>query len=176
MDIVDPTYTPAQIQQILRQRAETLAQPLPTEVEGEAWDLLVFNLAGQSYAINMADVLEIYPLPTITPVPRTPGFVLGIFNARGRFLSVVSLPILLGLPAPPTAQQGQAVVVNVNDLQLAFLVDTIVGSERWYVHELQPPLATTFTLGLTPTFTAVLDLPTLLNRQQIIIDEALTNE
>lgn len=176
MNIVDPNYSPDQISQILARRAEALAQPLPEETEGQAWELLIFRLGTQLYAINMADVLEIYPMPQITAVPRTPDFVLGIFSARGRFLSVVSLPILLGHPSTPISNHGQAVVVGINDLQLAFLVDNIEGSERWYEHELQPPLAATFTLGLTPTFTAVLDLHTLLNRQQLIIDEELADE
>lgn len=175
MIVTDPEYSPEQIADILQRRAQELAQPLAEETSGHLLQLLVFQLQGERYGIDMLQVLEIYPMQPITPVPRAPDFVIGIFSARGRFLSIVSLPALLGHPldrAAALSPHSQIIAVHINDMEIAFLADAIEGV--WSVHEqeLQPSLAAAFTRGIAPGMTAVLDLPALFDQRRLIVDEA----
>lgn len=140
---------------------------------GHSLNLLTFQLAGERYGLNVTQVLEIYPLQPITPMPRTPDFVVGFFSARGRFISVVDLRRLLGQPANAVtiSPESSLVVIGVNDLEVAFLADVVDGVQTVFENELEPPLATPFTRGIAPGMTAVLDLHTLFNRERLIINE-----
>lgn len=59
---------------------------------------LTFTLAKELYAIDIANVWEILDYTPITRVPRTPEFLLGIINLRGRAVPVADLRLKFGLP------------------------------------------------------------------------------
>ncbi|RQD57657.1 MAG: chemotaxis protein CheW [Desulfonatronovibrio sp. MSAO_Bac4] len=59
---------------------------------------LTFTLAKELYAIDIANVWEILDYTTVTRVPRTPEFLLGIINLRGRAVPVADLRLKFGLP------------------------------------------------------------------------------
>ena len=52
---------------------------------------LTFSLAGEEYGIGILKVKEIIGMMPITTVPRTPGFVKGVINLRGKVIPVVDL-------------------------------------------------------------------------------------
>ncbi|MFO7727522.1 MAG: chemotaxis protein CheW [Desulfonatronovibrio sp.] len=58
---------------------------------------LTFTLAEELYAIDIANVWEILDYTSITRVPRTPEFLLGIINLRGRAVPVADLRLKFGL-------------------------------------------------------------------------------
>jgi chemotaxis-related protein WspB len=53
--------------------------------------MLVFHLGDSRYAIPVADVREVAPLVELEPVARTPDYVAGLFNYRGRHAPVIDL-------------------------------------------------------------------------------------
>ena len=59
---------------------------------------LTFTLAKELYAIDIANVWEILDYTPVTRVPRTPEFLLGIINLRGRAVPVADLRLKFGLP------------------------------------------------------------------------------
>src|SRR5262245_12469400 len=97
----DEQLSPAELAEIWARRAYALAQEPPVAVTGQTVALLIFRLDNERYGIEVTNVREIYPRQQLTPVPRTPAFVAGVFSARGRILSVIDLRIFLGLPASP---------------------------------------------------------------------------
>ncbi len=99
--------SPEQLAEIWARRAYALAKEPPAEATGQTVDLLVFWLGQERYGIEVTNVREIYPLEQLTPVPRTPDFVAGVFSARGRILSVIDLRAFFGLPAPAKNGAGQ---------------------------------------------------------------------
>jgi purine-binding chemotaxis protein CheW len=184
MIVLDPDYTSEQITEILARRAEALARPeaaglrqprspFTEPTPGDLLQLLVFQLGGERFGIEMAQVLEIYPTQPITAVPRTPAFVIGIFSARGRFLSLANLLTLLGYPGGDIAPHSQIIVVSVNDLEIAFLADNIEGIRPFYEQELQPSFTTPFIRGLAPGMTAVLDLNVVFERGRVVVEEEI---
>ncbi|MFW6005405.1 MAG: chemotaxis protein CheW, partial [Desulfonatronovibrionaceae bacterium] len=52
---------------------------------------LTFTLADELYAIDIARVWEVLDYVPITRVPRTPEFLLGIINLRGKAVPVADL-------------------------------------------------------------------------------------
>ncbi|HMQ54578.1 MAG TPA: chemotaxis protein CheW, partial [Anaerolineae bacterium] len=87
----------AELAQIWARRAQILARKPPAETVGETLELMVFWLGGEKYGVEVLGVREIHPLGRLTPVPRTPDFVAGVFSARGRILSVIDLRAFFGL-------------------------------------------------------------------------------
>jgi len=72
--------------------------------------LLTFSIAGQPYAIESRQVIEVLPLVPARPLPRAPDYLLGIFTYRGRLLPLVDLARRLGV-APPAAKLSTRVIV-----------------------------------------------------------------
>lgn len=73
--------------------------------------LVSFSVAGQEYALDIAEVQEIVQLPEqVTALPNAPMHVLGLMSLRQRLLPLVSLRAMFGLPALPYSEQQRIVV------------------------------------------------------------------
>jgi len=59
-----------------------------TEKEGK---YLTFTLADEEYGIGILKIKEIIGMMPITSVPRTPDFVKGVINLRGKVIPVIDL-------------------------------------------------------------------------------------
>ena len=167
------------VDQILEQRAFDLAR-LPEDIAAsETLNLLLFQLNGGQYAIEVTQVREIFPLQPLTSVPRTPDFVVGIFSARGRLISVVDLGIILGLSASTVAPDTKIVVVANEELEIGFLADKVEDVTTIFADSMEPALSNQtsaqahFTRGISAGFTAVLDLEAILHDSRLIINEEL---
>ncbi len=58
---------------------------------------LTFSLAGEEYGIGILKIKEIIGMMPITPVPRTPSYVKGVINLRGKVIPVVNLRLKFGM-------------------------------------------------------------------------------
>lgn len=179
--------TAEQIEAIWQQRAAELATPPPVEPAGETFDLLVFCLSGKRYGIKVTHVREIYPSKQITPVPRTPDFVVGIFSARGRLLSVIDLHAFLGLPKTTLSSTSKIIVVtseeraasNSSQIELGFLADEVEDVSTIFENDLTPAVSglidsqVEFTMGVTPDMLVVLNLQTFLKNKRLIVHDEI---
>src|SRR5262245_19186172 len=71
---------------------------------------VVIHLGGDVIALRMENVIEIMPMPSTTPLPNVPAWLLGVMNLRGDMVSVCDLRGLLGYPSA-TRDASQRVVV-----------------------------------------------------------------
>jgi chemotaxis signal transduction protein len=76
------------------------SQPLA----GGQREFLVFVLAGELYAVELARIREIVGVPVLTHVPRAPRDVIGIFSNRGLLVTVVDLRSRLRLEQRETTR------------------------------------------------------------------------
>jgi len=74
---------------------------------------LTFSVAGEEYGISILTVREILEHDTITPVPRTPDFIRGVINLRGRVVPVVDLAVRFALPPTPVTKRTCVVIAEV---------------------------------------------------------------
>jgi len=61
------------------------------DVKSLAGKYLTFKLGNETYGIQILKVQEIIGLMSITTVPRTPHFVRGVINLRGKVIPVIEL-------------------------------------------------------------------------------------
>lgn len=102
------------------------ASPLPARDAALGGKYLTFFLGDEEYGIAILRVQEIIGLQAITRVPRTPVFVRGVINLRGKVIPVVDLRERFGLaPADAGADPQQA--ARAEALRCIIIVEVAVG-------------------------------------------------
>jgi len=87
--------------------------------------LVVFDLAGESYGINIAAVESIIKMQPITQLPQSVAYICGVINLRGAVLPVIDLRIRFDLePCEPT-RHTRIIVVSINNLKMGIVVDAV---------------------------------------------------
>ena len=91
----------------------------------EIRQLLVFDVAGSSYALPVEAVREIVRLRPTTPIPRAPLDVCGVISLRGEILQVIDLRRRIGAQASAPGRAARVVVVQGEDAVAGLLVDGV---------------------------------------------------
>ncbi len=102
----------------------------PARVEGGRTEVLGVEVGGEQYGFEIGTVAEILLPRPVTPVPRTPQWVLGIASVRGTVLPVVDLASRLGLAPRPPARHNRIVVLRDGEERMGFRVDRVRGVVR----------------------------------------------
>jgi purine-binding chemotaxis protein CheW len=158
---------------IFAQRAEELARLPDLDSSRDAHEAVVFRLGDECYAFRAEQVVEVRPLPHLTPLPSAPAFVAGLLNMRGRIIPVLDLRALFGLPAPPGTARAIVLVSS------AWGNVGVLSTDRPEVRRLadveltQLPAGTP--LGLEPTYVrgVTLDMIVVLDAERLLADQRL---
>ncbi|MBT4089682.1 MAG: purine-binding chemotaxis protein CheW [Calditrichaeota bacterium] len=86
---------------------------------------LTFHLGKESYGIEIRHVTEIIVMQEITKVPNLPEFIIGVVNLRGNVISVMDMRMRFHLETKEYDDRTCIVVVNIKDLAIGLLVDTV---------------------------------------------------
>lgn len=87
---------------------------------------LLFRLGAARYAVPVKRVHEALWLPELTPIPQMPEDVAGVFNLRGRLVSVIDLSRRLGAPGEPYRLKDQIIVLNSERGLVGLIVNEIL--------------------------------------------------
>lgn len=101
--------------------------------------LVVFDLANEYYGIDIAAVEGIIKMQSITAVPRTPSFVEGVINLRGKVLPVIDLRKRFGLNPSEHTKATRIVVVEMNGVAVGLVVDAVSEVLRISSETVEPP-------------------------------------
>ncbi len=112
---------------------------MSNENVGTEQQLVVFDLSGESYGISIESVREIIRLQEITKVPRTPEFVEGVINLRGKVIPVVELRKRFGLEAKERDQDNRIVNVDIGGHEIGMVVDAVTEVLRISSNQVEPP-------------------------------------
>ncbi|MBI5302726.1 MAG: purine-binding chemotaxis protein CheW [Chloroflexi bacterium] len=161
---------------VLLERAKALTKSTETHT-GETMQLVVFQLANEKYGIATDYVQEVQPLRDVTPVPCTPGFVVGVINIRGSIYSVIDIRSFFGVEKKEYTDTTKVILVNAAGLEIGILADDVKGATNVLVSDIKPPLATQsavkeeFLQGVTKDMLIILNLEALLRDERIIVHE-----
>ncbi len=105
-------------------------RPAAQAVQGERH--VLFDIAGTRFAVPISQVREVIRPPAVTPVPGTPGWLVGLTNVRGDVVSVVDLPGFLHLDETPTSTRRGLLIAHTADgeLVVGLLVDEVASIRR----------------------------------------------
>ena len=102
--------------------------------------LVVFDLASEAYGVDIGAVREIIRMQDITKVPRTPDFVEGVINLRGKVIPVVDLRKRFDLPVPEKqSKDNRIVVVDIGGQDIGVMVDAVTEVLRIATDSVAPP-------------------------------------
>jgi purine-binding chemotaxis protein CheW len=74
---------------------------------------LTFKLAEEEYGLEILKVQEIIQMQAVTRVPRTPDYVRGVINLRGKVIPVVDLRRKFGLESAKDTEKTCIIVVQI---------------------------------------------------------------
>jgi purine-binding chemotaxis protein CheW len=90
---------------------------------------LTFSLAGEEYGIGILKVKEIIGMMPVTKVPRTPPYMKGVINLRGRVIPVVDLRLKFGMETEAYTDRTCIIVVEIRgergQIQMGMVVDSV---------------------------------------------------
>ncbi len=87
--------------------------------------LVIFELAGEHFGIEIAVVESIVKLQEITKVPQAADYMEGITNLRGTVLPVIDLEKRFGIPVHERTRETRIVVVNLGSLKIGMIVSAV---------------------------------------------------
>lgn len=87
---------------------------------------LTFILGDEKFAIPVDYVQEVVELDTVTKVPQTPPYMLGIINLRGKILPLLDTRLKLGLPGGERTRKNRILILDIQDGDKATQVGAIV--------------------------------------------------
>lgn len=105
--------------------------------------LLTFSLGGEGYGVSILKVKEIIGMLDITPVPRTPDYIKGVINLRGKIIPVMDLRIKFGMEEKEYNERTCIIVVEVNlkgtERLLGVVVDMVSEVVTMSAEQVEPP-------------------------------------
>lgn len=85
--------------------------------------LVIFQLNGQEYGIDIFKVNEIVPYTKPTKIPNSPAFIEGVLNLRGRVIPIISLKKRFNLEDAGSDERTRIIVSNTGATVAGFVVD-----------------------------------------------------
>jgi purine-binding chemotaxis protein CheW len=106
---------------------KTIDQAVKVMVDREG-KYLTFTLAEEEYGIGILKIKEIIGMMPITTVPRTPEFVKGVINLRGKVIPVMDLRLRFGMEEMAYTERTCIVVVEIEGSSGTVMIGVVVDS------------------------------------------------
>jgi Chemotaxis signal transduction protein len=100
--------------------------------------LVIFELSGEEFGVNIMQVSEVIPVPRITCIPQAPECIKGLINLRGKILVVVDLNKRLGFPSKESDTLSRIIIVEVKDTVIGMLVNSVKEVMRLSLSSIEP--------------------------------------
>lgn len=91
---------------------------------------LTFRLSDEEYGLEILKVQEIIQMQAITRVPRTPAYVRGVINLRGKVIPVVDLRLKFGLDSIEDTDRTCIIVVQIRQGDVTVIMGIIIDEVR----------------------------------------------
>jgi purine-binding chemotaxis protein CheW len=95
------------------------------EQSTRAGKYLTFALAEEEYGLEILKVREIISMSEITSVPKTPSYVKGVINLRGKVIPVIDLRLKFAMDEAPYTDETCIIVVDVDGVEMGIIVDHV---------------------------------------------------
>ena len=102
-------------------------------------EVLVFDIAGNSFGINVAKVKNLMQYTEVQPMPKAHPNIEGVFKPRDIVLTVVDLAGYMGLPASEDASRDIMIITSFNQMNLAFHVHKVERIWRISWRDIEKP-------------------------------------
>jgi len=106
----------------------TVSPDLPEEAQvANMWSGIGFRIGNIHLLAPLDQVTEVLRCPDYTPVPGTRSWLRGIANIRGNLTTIVDMAEFFGKEPVFLDDRARLIVMNVEDLNTALLVNDVFG-------------------------------------------------
>jgi purine-binding chemotaxis protein CheW len=91
----------------------------------ELLQLVSFTIGQEEFGLDIQCIQEINRMVDITRVPNAPDFVTGVINLRGKVIPIIDLRKRFGFPPKESDKNTRIIVVELGDIVVGFVVDTV---------------------------------------------------
>lgn len=114
-------------------------EPSQKKQDDELLQLVTFSIGEEEFGVNILKVQEINRTMEITKVPRSPEFVEGVINLRGKVIPIIDLRRRFGLSSKPEDKDTRIIVIEINSVIVGFVVDAVSEVLRIPASTVEPP-------------------------------------
>lgn len=107
--------------------------------EDELLQLVTFSIGEEEFGVDILKVQEIIRTMEITKVPRAQEFVEGVINLRGKVIPIIDLRRRFGLVSKPHDKHTRIIVIEINQMIVGFVVDSVSEVLRIPASTVEPP-------------------------------------
>ena len=153
------------------------------EEKVETIEILEFTLStgnsNEKYGVEVLYVNEVHSVKSVTKLPCTPSFIVGIMNFRGKIISVIDIRNYLGFSVDIVEADivKKVIVIKVNDIEVGIAADGILGCNEIPLSAIQKNVLTITNLkpeyfkGMTKERSIILDINNIMIDEKIIVNE-----
>ncbi len=100
--------------------------------------LVGFVVGDEEFSVPILTIQEIIKPIEWTRVPRTPAYVLGVFNLRGSVIPLIDLRLKFGLPSEKMTENSRFIVMKNETETAGFVIDRLTEAIRLKKSEIGP--------------------------------------
>jgi len=94
-------------------------------MEEKVIQVLIFDIEGETYGIDIVSLDEVIPMLTIKSIPNGPSFLEGLINLRGEVVPVVDLCKQFGHQRDYYTLETRIILSSFSSRKLGFIVDGV---------------------------------------------------
>ncbi len=115
-----------------------MQKPLDIAAASSRLQLALFRVGDGEYATDIMGITEIIRPQKVTRIPRSPEFVEGVINLRGRVVPVVDMRKRFGLGgAVGEGRKARVIIVRIGGRLIGALVDQVTDVVRMTVDQVE---------------------------------------
>ncbi|WP_027187204.1 chemotaxis protein CheW [Desulfovibrio cuneatus] len=107
--------------------------------DDELLQLVTFSIGEEEFGVDILKVQEIIRTMEITKVPRAQNFVEGVINLRGKVIPIIDMRRRFGLDSKAHDQHTRIIVIEINNMIVGFVVDSVSEVLRIPASTVEPP-------------------------------------
>jgi twitching motility protein PilI len=93
---------------------------------------LAFQLGEHKYIIPIADISEVLAVETLTAIPRSPSWLVGISNVRGNLITLLDIhEFVFGMPMQENYDSKRMLLVKQESHHYGLIIDSIIGMKSF---------------------------------------------
>ncbi len=126
-----------QLEQVLKKQKQQKNAPQEGEIENVI-QLVGFMVGDEEFAVPILGIEEIIKPIEYTRIPKTPPYVLGVFNLRGSVLPLIDLRMKFGLSRSKENEDTRYMVIKHNEEVAGFVIDRLTQATRIKESAIEP--------------------------------------
>jgi purine-binding chemotaxis protein CheW len=143
-----------------------------------SFQIVCFKIGNEEYGVEILQVQEIQKLPKITTLPKSPDYILGVIDLRGKVVPIVDLSKKFKIESRGTSETRRAIFVEINKKKVGLAIDSVSHVIKVDSGEIEPPppvvkgISGKYIIGIAKLekgFVVILDINKIFSHEEIAV-------